>query len=91
MESNKLAIIIGSKKIFVNLGNTCFSFCNEDRLMAKRTEEEYKCSHEEADSGMFYLLSKCSIPSNIVSRTVNIDVLVIGLGSFHLLDGYWTC
>ena len=87
MESNKLAIIIGSKKIFVNLGDTCFSFCNEDRLMVKRTEEEYKSSHEEADPGMFYRLSKSSIPSNIVIRTVNIVVLIIGLGSLHLLDG----
>ena len=55
--------------------------------MVKRTEEEYKCSHEEADSGMFYRLSKSSIPSNIVIRTVNIVVLIIGLGSLHLLDG----
>ena len=59
--------------------------------MVKRTEEEYKCSHEEADSGMFYRLSKCSIPWNIVIRTVNIVVLIIGLGSLHLLDGNWTC
>ena len=84
-ESSELAFIIGSKKIFVNSGDTCFSFCNEGGFMVKKIEEEYRCSHEEADSRMLFHLSKCSTPSNIVIRTVDTDVLIIALGSLHLL------
>ena len=84
-ESNELSFIIGSKKIFVNSGDTCFSFCNEGGFMVKKIEEEYRCSHEEADSRMLFHLSKCSTPSNIVIRTVDTDVLITALGSLHLL------
>ena len=84
-ESNELAFIIGSKKIFVNSGDTCFSFCNEDGFMVKRIEEEYRCSHVEADSRMLFHPSKCSTPSNIVIRTIDADVIIIALGSLHLL------
>ena len=52
--------------------------------MVKRIEE-YRCSHEEADSRMLFHLSKCSTSSNIVTRTVDTDVLIIALGSLHLL------
>lgn len=31
--------LIGSKKVFVNSGDMCFSFCNEDTLMVKRNKE----------------------------------------------------
>ena len=84
-ESNELAFIIGSKKIFVNSGDTCFSFCNENGFMVKRIEEEYRCSHVEADSRMLFHPSKCSTPSNIVIRTIDADVIIIALGSLHLL------
>ena len=84
-ESNELAFIIGSKKIFVNSGDTCFSFCNEDGFMVKRIEEEYRCSHVEAGSRMLFHPSKCSTPSNIVIRTIDADVIIIALGSLHLL------
>ena len=53
--------------------------------MVKKIEEEYRWSHEEADSRMLFHLSKCSTPSNIVIRTVDTDVLIIALGSLHLL------
>ena len=84
-ESNELAFIIGSKKVFVNSGDTCFSFCNENGFMVKRIEEEYRCSHVEADSRMLFHPSKCSTPSNIVIRTIDADVIIIALGSLHLL------
>ena len=84
-ESNELAFIIGSKKIFVNSGDTCFSFCNENGFMVKRIEEEYRCSHVEADSRMLFHPSKCSTPSNIVIRTIDADVIIIALGSLHLV------
>ena len=48
--------------------------------------EEYRCSHEEADSRMLFHISKCSTPSNIFVRTVDTDVLIIALGSLHLLE-----
>ena len=73
-ESNKFAFVIGSKKIFVNSGDTCFLICNEDGLIVRRIAEEYKCSHEEADSRMLFHVSKCSTPSNIVIRTADTDV-----------------
>ena len=84
-ESNELAFIIGSKKIFVNSGDTCFSFCNGDGLMVKRIEEEYRFNHEEADSRILFHLSKCSTPSSIVIGTVDANVLIIALGSLHFL------
>lgn len=31
--------LVGSKKVFVNSGDMCFSFCNEDTLMVKRNKE----------------------------------------------------
>ena len=53
--------------------------------MVKRIEEEYRCSHVEADSRMLFHPSKCSTPSNIVIRTIDADVIIIALGSLHLL------
>ena len=53
--------------------------------MVKKIEEEYRCSHDEVDSRMFFHLSKCSTPSNIVIQMVDTDVFIIALGSLHLL------
>ena len=84
-ESDELPFIIGSKTIFVNLGDTCFLFCNEDGLMVRKIEEEHRWSHEEADSRMLCYLSKCSTSSNIVFRTIDSYVLITALDSLHFL------
>ena len=64
-ERNEFGFIIGSN-IFLISGDACCSFCNEDGLIVKRTEEEKRCSHEEADSRMLFHRSKCSNTSNII-------------------------
>lgn len=85
-ENDELVPIIGQKKIFVNSSDVCYSFENKNGVMVKTIEEEFTCSHEEADTRMLFHLSKLPAPTNVVIRTVDTDVLVIALGAFHNLE-----
>ena len=42
------------------------------------------CTHEEADTRMFYYLIHVSNPSNVVIRTTDTDCLVNALGNKHI-------
>ena len=85
-ENDELIPFIGQKNIFVNSADVCYSFQNENGIMVKTIEEEFRCNHEEADTRMLFHLSKLASPSNIVIRTVDTDVLVIALGELHKLE-----
>ena len=84
--NDDLAPIIGQKKLYVNSADVCYSFHNENGIMMKAIEEDFRCSHEEADTRMLFHISKVPSPSNIVIRTVDTDVLVIALGALHNLE-----
>ena len=81
-DRNDFAFIIGQKKLF---GDMCFLFRTEDGVMVKSIAHDYICRHEEADSRMFFHLSKCQAGLNIVLRSIDTDVLIIALGSFSSL------
>jgi len=83
--NDELAPIIGQKKLFVNSADVCYSFQNENGIMIKNLEEEFRCSHDEADTRMPFHLSMLPSPSNIVIRTVDTDVLLIALGAHNNL------
>ena len=52
-----------------------------------RTEERSLfCTHEEADSHIFFHISSLENQSNVVIRTADTDCLIIGLGCHEKLD-----
>lgn len=78
--------ILDTKKLFVNCGDMCYSFIAEEGKMVRKIEQDYFCTHEEADSRMIFHLKQLNTPVNVVIRTVDTDVLIIALGCMHLLD-----
>ena len=86
LENNNSARILGSKKLIVNNGDTCYSFISQEDRMVKSEEVAYYLKHEEADTRMIYHVGQLPSGTNVVVRTVDTDVVVIALGCFHQLQ-----
>ena len=82
LENNNSARILGSKKLIVNNGDTCYSFISQEDRMVKSEEVAYYAKHEEVDTRMIYHGGQLPSGANTVVRTVNTNVVVIALGCF---------
>ena len=69
------------KVVFANQSDRCFKFFGDYSGMFREDAPELFCSHEEADTRMFYHLSTIPNPSNVVIRTADTDCLIIALES----------
>jgi len=78
---DSFAEILGNKVLYVNSENNCTTYRALNGVMY--TEEAYHlyCSHEEADTRMFFHVSTLPRNTNVVVRTSDTDCLVIGLAS----------
>ena len=85
-ENDGFVSILGSKKLFANNGDTCFSFQAIDDNMVKLIENNYWSTHEEADSRMIFHIGQLSSPANVVVKTVDTDVVIIALGCINQLQ-----
>ena len=86
LENDNSARILGSKKLIVNNGDTCYSFISQEDRMVKSEEVAYYAKHEEADTRMIYHVGQLPSVTNVVVRTVDTNVVVIVLGCFHQLQ-----
>lgn len=82
-QDSSLHPFFSSKRVIVNDGNTCYSFNAQDEIVHRTTLNLYSCQHEEADTRIFYIISKIQSRKNIVVRCNDTDVLIILLGNFH--------
>ena len=83
LENNNSARILGSKKLIVNNGGTCYSFISQEDRMVKSEEFAYYVKHEEADTRIIYHIGQLPSGTNVVVRNVNTDEVVIALGCFN--------
>ena len=86
LENNNSARILGSKKLIVNNGDTCYSFISQEDRMVKSEEVAYYVKHEETDTRMIHHVGQLSSGTKVVVRTVDTDVIVTALGCFHQLQ-----
>ena len=86
LENSNSTRILGSKKLIVNNGDTCYSFISQEDRMVKSEEVAYYVKHEEADTRMIYHVGQLPSGTNVVVRNVNTNVVVIALGYFHQLQ-----
>ena len=86
LENNNSARILGSKKLIVNNGDTCYYFISQEDRMVKSEEVAYYAKHEEADTRMIYHIRELPSGTNFVVRTADTDVFVIALRCFHQLQ-----
>jgi len=82
-ENNSLASILGKKKIFITVGEQCFSYCSVGNLVVKNEEIELACKHEEADTRIVYHVNKMQEKSKILVKAADTDILVILLDNLH--------
>ena len=64
----------------------CFKFFAEGNCVVKADVKELFLIHEEDDSRMLLHVNYIPAPSDIVTRTVDTDVLIIALGIMDQLD-----
>ena len=86
LENDNSARILGSKKLIINNGDTCYSFVSQEDRMVNSEEVAYYVKDDEADTRMIYHVGQLPSGTNVVVRTVNTDVVVIALGCFHKLQ-----
>jgi hypothetical protein len=82
-ESDEFCSIIGKKKIFVTNNEKCFSFESINSKIQRKEEQLLRCSHEEADSKIFFHISSMTDKKKIVVKANDTDVLVIALTNQH--------
>ena len=86
LENNNSNRILGLKKLIVSNGDKCYHFISQEDRMVKSEEAVYYSKHEEADTRMIYHLGQLRSWTNVVVRTIDINVVVIVLGYFHQLQ-----
>ena len=52
--------------MYANFDNTCYRYRVSDNSVIREEVVDMYCSHEEADSRMFFHVEKCSAPANII-------------------------
>ena len=78
-------VTLADKVLYVNCKDICYLYKSEEGSVTREVREDLFCTHEEADTRMLFYVGKVDEPANVVIRTVNTDVLIIALGSLHLL------
>ena len=68
----------------MNCKDTCYFFKVIDETVVKRELILIHSTHGEADSRMIFHLATIQPPANVVSKTIDTDVLIIALGCFSL-------
>ena len=78
-EDNSLTEIFQGKCLYVNNGDICYCFREENGQVTRTLIPELTSSHEEADSKMIFHLTNLDENSKVIIRTSDTDVLVIAL------------
>ena len=78
-EDDSLAEIFQGKCLYVNNGDICYCFREENGQVTRTLIPELTSSHEEADSKMIFHLTNLEENSKVIIRTSDTDVLVIAL------------
>ena len=86
MENNNSTRILGSRKLIINNGDTCYSFISQENRIVKRGEVADYSKLEEADTIMIYYVGHLPSATNAVVGTVDTNVVVIALGCFYQLQ-----
>ena len=76
---DSFADIFGEKQLLFNNENICKRYRSVGRRVLTEDANHLFCSHEEADTRMFYHLSTITNGQNVILRTNDTDCLVIGL------------
>lgn len=82
-ENDHLVSIISSKKIFLTVGEECYSYRTYDNKVVKTKEDDFSCQHEEADTRITYHAFKMPPRSRILVKASDTDVLIILLANMH--------
>ena len=85
-KNDELLPFFENKQLFVNCEDRCFKFFAEGNCVVKAEVKELFLIHEEGDSRMLLHVNYIPAPSDIVTRTVDTDVLIIALGIMDQLD-----
>lgn len=81
--NDSVATILQGKKVFISVGDRCFSYQVIGNHVAKSEETNYTCSHEEADTRIIFSLSKAAPTSRAVIKSLDTDILIILLGNIN--------
>ena len=84
-KDDSVAPFFNGKVLITNSKGTCYK-CEPQDDKVFCTEQEKYCNHEEANRGMFYLVSLVAAPSKVVMRTNGTDALVIAMGCKQFYD-----
>lgn len=80
---DSFATTLGNKKIYITVGEQCFSYCSVANCVVQTEETELACQHEEADTRIVFHISKLPENSKILVKAADTDVLIILLGNMH--------
>lgn len=81
-----LSNILGSKKLYVTEGKSCFSFITENDEIVRKEKTEMTCFHEEADTRMIAHAASIPTPATVVIRSADTDVFVIALTNIFKMN-----
>lgn len=82
-ENDYFSTILQNKKVFITVGEKCFSYYAEGNRVIKTEEKDLECQHEEADTRIIFHMGKVHPNSTILVKATDTDVLVIILGNIH--------
>ena len=68
LENDNSARILGSKKLIINNGDTCYSFVSQEDRMVNSEEVAYYAKDDEADTRMIYHVGQLPSGTNVVVR-----------------------
>ena len=85
LENNNSSRILGSKKLIVNNGETCYSFISQEDRMVDSEETANYAKQEGAGTRIIYHIGQLTSGTYLLVRTVDTNVVVIALGYFHQL------
>lgn len=83
---SKYTSVLGSKILYSNFNDQCFSFQIIDNNIQRNQEDEFFSMHEEADNRMIFhtkVSGQYHAMQEIVMQSSDTDVLVILLGVFQ--------
>ena len=77
--------ILRDKVLFLNNDDNCWRYKSVNGCVVTEEVNNLSCSHEEADTRMFYHLPSIHSGNNIVLQTNDTDCLIIGLSAMEKL------
>lgn len=85
-KKDEYGYLADEKVLYMNKGNDCYRFCNENGKWV-RTLMPYMENHcEEADGRMMFHLSKVACPNQVSIRTADSDVVLLALYFIRSID-----